>query len=134
MKVKYPVDVQAQLDIRRYSAVCKDAKKGDAVNFSLSPEEYYKVFEIGVVDGKPVIWLDLVQDTGYIQPWINTKFLTLDDECIEILTLGEDDKSKILYKGFHSKLKNLDLERQILWVNTSIEDGSNLIKLQIWVK
>ena len=81
VKVKYPVDVQAQLDIRRYSAVCEDAKKGDAVNFSLSPEEYYKVFEIGVVDGKPVIWLDLVQDIGYIQPWIYTKFLTLDDEC-----------------------------------------------------
>ena len=60
--------------------------------------------------------------------------ITLDDECIEILTLGEDDKSKILYKGFHSKLKNLDLERQILWVNTSIEDGSNLVKLQIWIK
>ena len=60
--------------------------------------------------------------------------ITLDDECIEILTLGEDDKSNILYKGFHSKLKNLDLERQILWVNTSIEDGSNLVKLQIWIK
>ena len=81
VKVKYPVDVQAQFDIRRYSTICEDAKKGDAVNFSLSPEEYYKVFEIGVVDGKPVIWLDLVQDTGYIQPWIYTKFLTLDDEC-----------------------------------------------------
>ena len=60
--------------------------------------------------------------------------ITLDDECIEVLTLGEDDKSKILYKGFRSKLKNLDLERQILWVNTSIEDGSNLVKLQIWIK
>lgn len=60
--------------------------------------------------------------------------ITLDDEYIEILTLGEDDKPEILYKGFHSKLKDLDLERQVLWANTSIEDGSNLIKLQIWVK
>lgn len=60
--------------------------------------------------------------------------ITLDDECIEILTLGEDDKSEILYKGFHSRLKNLDLERQVLWANTSIEDGSNLVKLQIWIK
>ena len=60
--------------------------------------------------------------------------IILDDEYIEILTLGEDDKPEILYKGFHSKLKDLDLERQILWTNTSIEDGSNLIKLQIWVK
>lgn len=60
--------------------------------------------------------------------------ITLDDECIEILTLGEDDKSEILYKGFHSRLKDLDLERQVLWANTSIEDGSNLVKLQIWIK
>lgn len=60
--------------------------------------------------------------------------ITLDDEYIEILTLGEDDKPEILYKGFHSKLKDLDLERQVLWANTSIEDGSNLIKLQIWIK
>lgn len=60
--------------------------------------------------------------------------ITLDDEYIEILTLGEDDKPEILYKGFHSKLKDLDLERQVLWANTSIEDGSNLVKLQIWVK
>lgn len=60
--------------------------------------------------------------------------ITLDDEYIEILTLREDDKPEILYKGFRSKLKDLDLESQILWANTSIEDGSNLIKLQIWVK
>lgn len=60
--------------------------------------------------------------------------ITLDDEYIEILTLREDDKPEILYKGFRSKLKDLDLERQVLWTNTSIEDGSNLIKLQIWVK
>lgn len=60
--------------------------------------------------------------------------ITLDDEYIEILTLGEDDKSEILYKGFHSKLKNLDLERQVLWANTSIEDGSDLVILQIWIK
>lgn len=60
--------------------------------------------------------------------------ITLDDEYIEILTLREDDKSEILYKGFHSKLKKLNLESQILWANTSIEDGSNLVKLQIWIK
>ena len=60
--------------------------------------------------------------------------ITLDDEYIEILTLGEDDKPEILYKGFHSKLKDLDLERLVLWTNTSIEDGSNLVKLQIWIK
>lgn len=60
--------------------------------------------------------------------------ITLDDEYIEILTLREDDKPEILYKGFHSKLKDLDLERQVLWTNTSIEDGSNLVKLQIWIK
>lgn len=60
--------------------------------------------------------------------------ITLDDEYIEILTLGEDDKSETLYKGFHSKLEDIDLERQILWTNTSIEDGSNLVKLQIWIK
>ncbi len=60
--------------------------------------------------------------------------ITLDDEYIEILTLREDDKSEILYKGFHSKLKKLNLESQVLWANTSIEDGSNLVKLQIWIK
>lgn len=60
--------------------------------------------------------------------------ITLDDEYIEILTLREDDKPEILYKGFRSKLKDLDLESQILWANTSIEDGSNLVKLQIWIK
>ena len=80
VKVKYPVDVQAQLDIRRYSKICENSK-GHVVDFSLSPGEYYKVFEVGINGGVPIIWLDLAKDTGWIQPWVHTKFLTLDDEC-----------------------------------------------------
>lgn len=80
VKVKYPVDVQAQLDIRRYSKICENSK-GYVVNFSLSPGEYYKVFEVGITNGEPIISLDLVKDTGYMQPWIYPRFLTLDDEC-----------------------------------------------------
>ena len=79
VKVKYPVDVQAQLDIRRYSKICENSK-GHVVDFSLSPGEYYKVFA-GMSGSEPIIWLDLVPVTGYLQPWIYTKFLTLDDEC-----------------------------------------------------
>ena len=80
VKVKYPVEVQAQFDVSRYNEICEDSK-GDMMSFPLSPEEYYKVFEIGVVNGAPIIWLDLVSDTGWIQPWIHTRYLTLDDEC-----------------------------------------------------
>lgn len=80
VKVKYPVEVQAQLDVRRYNKICEDSK-GYAINFSLSPGEYYKVFEVGITNGEPIISLDLVSDTGYMQPWIYPRFLTLDDEC-----------------------------------------------------
>lgn len=80
VKVKYPVDVQAQFDVSRYNEICEDSK-GDVMSFPLSPGEYYKVFEIGIHDGAPIIWLDLVSDTGWIQPCIHTRYLTLDDEC-----------------------------------------------------
>ena len=79
VKVKYPVDVQAQLDIRRYSKICENSK-GHVVDFSLSPGEYYKVFA-GMSGSEPIIWLDLVPVTGYLQPPVHTKFLNLDDEC-----------------------------------------------------
>lgn len=80
VQVKCPVEVQCQADVRRYSKVC-EGSKGYAESFSLSPGEYYKVFVVGIVGGEPIIWLDIVNDTGYLQPWIHTKFLTLDDEC-----------------------------------------------------
>lgn len=82
MKVKHPVDVQAQFDIRCYSKICENSK-GYAINFSLSPGEYYKVFAIGMSDSHPIIYLDIVQDYGYLQPWVYPKFLTLDDECMK---------------------------------------------------
>ena len=67
VKVKYSVDVQAQLDIRRYSAVCEDAKKGDIyyVPIDINPqnmyEEYYwdnddvdiKYYRMGLVCNTP---------------------------------------------------------------------------------
>lgn len=81
VKVKCLVEVQAQSDIRRYSKICENSKKCHIVPFSLSPREYYKVFAVNVVGGELVIWLDLIQDTGYIQPWIYARLLALDDEC-----------------------------------------------------
>lgn len=36
VKIKYPVEVQAQLDVRRYNKICEDSK-GDIMVFSLSP-------------------------------------------------------------------------------------------------
>ena len=80
VKIKYPVEVQAQFDVSRYSKICEDSK-GDIMSFSLSPGEYYKVFEVGIDGGAPIIWLDIVMDTGWIQPAIHTRYLTLDDEC-----------------------------------------------------
>lgn len=80
VKIKYPVEVQAQLDVRRYNKICEDSK-GDIMVFSLSPGEYYKVFEVGTNGSVPISWLDLVMDTGWIQPCVHTKYLTLDDEC-----------------------------------------------------
>ena len=92
VKVKYPVDVQAQLDIRRYSKICENSK-GHVVDFSLSPGEYYNVFA-GMSGSEPIIWLDLVPVTGYLQPPVHTKFLNLDDECNkyneEILSTGKN--------------------------------------------
>lgn len=79
VKVKYPVDVQAQLlDIGLFSK-SKDWEK----TFSLSPGEYYKVFAIGMSGSHLIIYLDIVQDYGYSQPWVYPKFLTLDDECMK---------------------------------------------------
>lgn len=80
VKIKYPVEVQAQLDVSRYTKICENSR-GHIVGFSLSPGEYYKVFAVGIINGEPIIWLDLVPVTGYIQPWIYTRYLTLDDEC-----------------------------------------------------
>lgn len=77
VKIKHPVDVQCQLlDISLFSK-SKDWEK----TFSLSPGEYYKVFAIGMSGSHPIIYLDIVQDYGYLQPWVYPKFLTLDDEC-----------------------------------------------------
>lgn len=77
VKIKHPVDVQCQLlDISLFSK-SKDWEK----TFSLSPGEYYKVFAIGMSGSHPIIYLDIVQDYGYSQPWVYPKFLTLDDEC-----------------------------------------------------
>ena len=79
VKIKHPVDVQCQLlDISLFSK-SKDWEK----TFSLSPGEYYKVFAIGMSGSHPIIYLDIVQDYGYLQPWVYPKFLTLDDECIK---------------------------------------------------
>lgn len=79
VKIKHPVDVQCQLlDISLFSK-SKDWEK----TFSLSPGEYYKVFAIGMSGSHPIIYLDIVQDYGYLQPWVYSKFLTLDDECMK---------------------------------------------------
>ena len=79
VKIKHPVDVQCQLlDISLFSK-SKDWEK----TFSLSPGEYYKVFAIGMSGIHPIIYLDIVQDYGYLQPWVYPKFLTLDDECMK---------------------------------------------------
>lgn len=79
VKIKHPVDVQCQLlDISLFSK-SKDWEK----TFSLSPGEYYKVFAIGMSGSHPIIYLDIVQDYGYLQPWVYPKFLTLDDECMK---------------------------------------------------
>lgn len=80
VKVKYPVEVQCQADIRRYSKVCKNSR-GWGDSFSLFPGEYYKVFATVTSGGETIVFLDIVKDCGYIQPWVSTKFLTLDDEC-----------------------------------------------------
>ena len=79
VKIKHPVDVQCQLlDISLFSK-SKDWEK----TFSLSPGEYYKVFAIGMSSSHPIIYLDIVQDYGYLQPWVYPKFLTLDNECMK---------------------------------------------------
>lgn len=79
VKIKHPVDVQCQLlDISLFSK-SKDWEK----TFSLSPGEYYKVFAIRMSGSHPIIYLDIVQDYGYLQPWVYPKFLTLDDECMK---------------------------------------------------
>lgn len=79
VKIKHPVNVQCQLlDISLFSK-SKDWEK----TFSLSPGEYYKVFAIGMSGSHPIIYLDIVQDYGYLQPWVYPKFLTLDDECMK---------------------------------------------------
>ena len=79
VKIKHPVNVQYQLlDISLFSK-SKDWEK----TFSLSPGEYYKVFAIGMSGSHPIIYLDIVQDYGYSQPWVYPKFLTLDDECMK---------------------------------------------------
>ena len=79
VKIKHPVDVQCQLlDISLFSK-SKDWEK----TCSLSPGEYYKVFAIGISGSHPIIYLDIVQDYGYLQPWVYPKFLTLDDECMK---------------------------------------------------
>lgn len=80
VKIKYPVEVQIQADIMSINRSNRPVK-GWAENISLSPGEYYKVFATRIVGGEPIIWLDLVKDTGYMQPWVSTRFLTLDDEC-----------------------------------------------------
>ena len=38
---------------------------------------------IGMGRSHPIIYLDIVQDYGYLQPWVYPKFLTLDDECMK---------------------------------------------------
>lgn len=102
VKIKHPVDVQCQLlDISLFSK-SKDWEK----TFSLSPGEYYKVFAIGISGSHPIIYLDIVQDYGYLQPWVYLKFLTLDDECMkynEEVFKSREWKARIAEKIGNSK-------------------------------